>query len=60
MPSELGEVILVTLGTFPSTTRFLFADNDPVNPGIGKDKIASLPPSSLIVLPFSDNAVVSV
>ena len=48
------------VGTFPSTTRSLFADNDPVDPGTGKVKIALLPPPSLIVPPFNDKAVVSV
>ena len=60
IPSTFVDVTFVTVGTDPSTTIFLFADNDPVEPGTGSIKIASFPPLSLIMPPFKTNAFVLV
>ena len=59
-PSALEDETFVMAGTDPSTTIFLFADNDPKEPGSGSVKMALFPPLSLIIPPFKINAFVFV
>ena len=46
------------VGTTPSTTKALFAANEPEAPGLGSVKVASFPVASLIVPPFNAKALV--
>ena len=48
--------VIVMVGALLSITIFLFAPNDPVDPGLGSVSVAALPEASLMVPPFSVRA----
>ena len=58
MPSEYVLVTELTTGAPPSTTKVLFADSDPLEPGGINVNVALFPDMSLMEPPFNERAVV--
>ena len=54
----LGKTATVIVGAVVSITKFLLAPSEVASPGLAKVSVALLPAKSLMVAPFSANAVV--